>query len=112
MLTGQAILMAANIGKRTHKNRPYHGFVFIYGDCEKDDRFDDGRVLHTRKNSLFYLPKGSSYYVDTDHSGECPVISPVNFDKEKPVLCSHNKNDPDHTPKIKREHRKGKKSLH
>lgn len=71
----QAILVAPNRGKRTHKNRPYHGFVFIYGDCEKDYRFDDGRVLHVHKNSLFYLPKGSSYYVDTDHSGECLVIN-------------------------------------
>lgn len=71
----QAILVAPNRGKRTHKNRPHHGLVFIYGDREKNYHFDDGRVLHTRKNSLFYLPKGSSYYVETEHPGECLVIN-------------------------------------
>lgn len=74
-----AIYVAPNAGKRVHKNRYHHGFVL--NDCAsvKDYCFDDGCVLHTEGNSLFYLPRGSSYHVETLQEGGCYAI---NFDAD------------------------------
>ena len=45
----------------------------------KNYHFDDGYVMHTKENCLFYLPKGSSYYVEELHPGGCYAI---NFDAD------------------------------
>lgn len=74
-----AIHVAPNSGKHIHKNRPYHGLVLNDADSVKDYIFDDGRILHTKKNSLFYLPKASSYHVKELQQGSCYAI---NFDAE------------------------------
>ena len=74
-----AVYVAPNTGKHIHKNRPFHGFVLNDGDCARDYCFDDGRVLRTEKNSLFYLPKGSSYHTEQRSAGGCCA---VNFDAE------------------------------
>ena len=72
-----AIYVPKNAGKSIHKNRPFHGFVLNDECAVRDYYFDDGRVLHTYENSLFYLPKGSSYYVKSIREGSCYAI---NFD--------------------------------
>ena len=74
-----AVYVAPDTGKHVHKNRPYHGLVLNDADSVKDYVFDDGRVMRTEVNSLFYLPKHSSYYVKQYRSGGCYAI---NFDAE------------------------------
>ncbi len=72
-----AVYVAPNTGKHIHKNRPYHGLVLNDSSSVKDYIFDDGRIMRTDKNSLFYLPKGASYHVEQLHIGGCYAI---NFD--------------------------------
>lgn len=67
--------MPPGTGKVTHTNRPYHGIVLNDEDAERDYYFSDGTVLKTRGNDLFYLPKGSSYYVKSISLGGCYAIN-------------------------------------
>lgn len=65
-------------GKILHTNRLYHGLVLNDPDVKRDYIFEDGRVLHTEGNTLFYLPKGSNYRVQRiSGEGGCYAI---NFD--------------------------------
>ena len=73
-----AVYVPPNMGRTIHKNRPFHGFV-IEASGDKDYHFVDGRVLHTEADTLFYLPKGSSYEVKTGQGGGCYAI---NFDAD------------------------------
>ena len=74
-----AVYVAPNTGKHIHKERPYHGLVLNDSDSVKDYVFDDGRIMRTDENALFYLPKGSSYHVEQHQIGGCYAI---NFDAE------------------------------
>lgn len=74
-----ALYVAPHTGKSMYKNRPYHGLVLNDPNSAKDYIFDDGRIMHTEGNSLFYIPKGASYNVVSLQSGGCYVI---NFDAE------------------------------
>lgn len=75
---GLAIFVPPNTGSLIHSNRPYHGLVFNRKGKNADYVFSNGFVLKTKENSLFYLPKGSSYKVITHTQGEgCWAI---NFD--------------------------------
>ena len=60
-----AVYVAPNTGKHIHKNRPYHGLVLNDSESVKDYVFDDGRIMHTEENTIFYLPQGTSYHVET-----------------------------------------------
>jgi AraC-like DNA-binding protein len=73
------VYVAPNTGRHIHKNRPYHGFVLNEDEGIKIYHFDDGRIMRTSAKELFYLPKGSSYHVETVESGGCYVI---NFDAD------------------------------
>ena len=74
-----AVHVRPNSGKHIHKNRTNHGLVINDADSIKDYCFDDGRVMRTKGKSLFYLPKGSSYHVETLRAGGCYAI---NFDAD------------------------------
>ena len=74
-----AIYVPPNSGKHIHNNRPYHGLVLNDASSVKDYIFDDGRIMRTDENALFYLPKGSSYHVESHQIGGCYAI---NFDAE------------------------------
>jgi len=74
-----AVYVAPNAGKHIHKNRPLHGLVLNDTNVIRDYVFDDGYVMKTEGNTLFYLPKGSSYHVETHKTGGCYAI---NFDSE------------------------------
>ncbi len=76
---GLAVYVAPNTGRHVHKDRMLHGFVLNDADTVKDYCFADGRVMHTEGNSLFYLPKGSSYDVKIIQMGGCYAI---NFDAD------------------------------
>ena len=66
-------------GKIVHKDRPFHGFVLNDDVSEKDYCFSDGRILKTKPNELFYLPKHTSYSVRILTVGSCYAI---NFDAD------------------------------
>ena len=74
-----AVYVAPNTGNSVHRNRHFHGLVLNDANSVKDYVFDDGYVMRTDGNTLFYLPKGSSYYVETYVMGGCYAI---NFDSE------------------------------
>ena len=70
-----AMRVIPHTGGRTHKKRPYQGFVLNDAESVRIYYFDDGRVLRTEGNSLFYLPKGTSYRVDALRDGICYAIN-------------------------------------
>ena len=74
-----AVYVAPNTGRHIHKDRPFHGFVLNDSAVVRDYCFDTGYVMRTAGNSLFYLPKGSSYYVKNIQNGGCYAI---NFDAD------------------------------
>lgn len=75
---GLAMYVPPNTGNAIHNNRPFHGLVFNAKGKNADYVFSDGFILKVHENSLFYLPKGSSYKVITHTEGEgCWAI---NFD--------------------------------
>lgn len=73
------VRVVAGTGKTIHTDRAYHGLVMNDESSAKDYCFSDGRVMRTKENELFYLPKGSSYKVKTVKNGDCYAI---NFDAE------------------------------
>ena len=83
---GLAIYVAPGTGSTVHTNRPLHGLVFNGIERMATYCFHDGFALKTYENSLFYLPKGSSYKVIPQRNGEgCWAI---NFDlAEEPEVA-------------------------
>ena len=79
-----AVCVKPGNGKHAHTDRPYHGFVLNDEVSVKDYVFFDGRVMRTEENELFYLPKGSTYYVKTYSVGSCYAI---NFDTVNEIKC-------------------------
>ena len=70
-----AMYVAADTGEKLHYNRPSHGFILNDAQTEQNFIFDNGTVLYTQGNQLFYLPKGSSYQVEAIHSKGCYAIN-------------------------------------
>ena len=78
-----ATFVPPNMGKAVHTDRAFHGFVLNDPDIKRDYIFEDGIVLHTEGNTLFYLPKGSNYRVKRlEGEGGCYAI---NFDMDQPL---------------------------
>lgn len=70
-----AVYVAPNTGRHIHKNRPLHGLVLNDSEVVRNYCFDNGYVMRTEGNSLFYLPKGSSYHVEQIQNGGCYAIN-------------------------------------
>ena len=70
-----AVYVAPKTGRHIHKDRPFHGFVLNDSVSVKDYCFDNGYVMRTKENSLFYLPRGSSYQVKSIQEGGCYAIN-------------------------------------
>ena len=70
-----ALYVPVGGGKSAHKNRAYHGFVINDDDAVKDYFFSDGRVMRAEGGCLFYLPRGSSYFVKDVRRGGCHAIN-------------------------------------
>ena len=70
-----AIYVAPGAGKAIHHDRPFHGFVINDVTSSKNIYFSDGTVLHTGPNEVHYLPKGSSYRVESITQGGCWAIN-------------------------------------
>ena len=74
-----AMQVPVGYGKAIHKDRVAHGFVLNEVSAVKDYVFSDGRVMRTEGCALFYLPKGSSYHVESLVHDSCYAI---NFDAD------------------------------
>ena len=81
---GIALYVAPGSGRVSHNNRLFHGFVINDESFVKDYVFSDGRVMRTNGGELFYLPKGSTYYVKSYSDGGCYAI---NFDTANEINC-------------------------
>ena len=79
-----ALYVSPGYGRAHHPNRPFHGFVLNCENSVKDYVFSYGRVMRTEEWELFYLPKGSTYYVKTYSAGGCYAI---NFDTVGEIKC-------------------------
>ena len=79
-----ALYVSPKAGRISHNERPFHGFVVNDESSVKDYVFSDGRIMRTGGGELFYLPKGSTYYVKTYSVGGCYAI---NFDTVGDVDC-------------------------
>ena len=62
-----ACYVAPNTGRATHNNRPSHGLAFNCGG-EKTYTFSNGKQIVINKNDFIYLPKNSSYEVNSKNS--------------------------------------------
>ncbi len=74
-----AVYVEPNTGRPIHKDRSFHGFVLNDSEVVRDYCFENGGIMRTAGNSLFYLPKGSSYHVKQIQNGGCYAI---NFDAD------------------------------
>ena len=70
-----AVYVAPNMGRHIHRNRPFHGFVLNDSEVVRDYCFENGYIMRTAGNSLFYLPRGSSYHVEQIQNGGCYAIN-------------------------------------
>lgn len=63
-----ACFVPPNTGETVHKMRPSHGLAM---NCEGEKRyvFSDGTTYTVKQNDLIYLPKNSSYVVETPAAG-------------------------------------------
>jgi len=59
-----AIFVPPGNAKHIHNNRPGHGFAFSINSCTTY-RFNTGKVLTCHPGQCIYLPKGSTYTVDS-----------------------------------------------
>ena len=60
--------------QRDHPNRPFHGLAFSI-DGMTDYHFADGTAITVADGDLIYLPRGSSYYVESRQRGHCAAIN-------------------------------------
>lgn len=72
-----AIYVSPDTGGAIHTNRGFHGFVINDEAADKRIHFSDGTILKTGPHEVHYLPKGSSYRVESITRGGCWAI---NFD--------------------------------
>ena len=86
-----AVHVTPNTGKHVHKDRPFHGFVLNDESSVKNYVFDNGEVMRTEENTVFYLPKGSSYHVEQLCIGGCYAIN-FDADVEDKPFCIKPKN--------------------
>ena len=70
-----AVHVERGAGKTVHIDRPAHGLVLGDGKGYKRYHFSNGSVLETHPGALFYLPKGSSYRVESICAGDCYAIN-------------------------------------
>ncbi len=74
-----ALYVKETVPTLRHIDRPFHGLVLNEPSGARRYEFDDGCVMNTGCDALFYLPKKSSYRVirDMERPGSCWAI---NFD--------------------------------
>ena len=92
-----AIYVQPKEGRIQHADRPSHGLVIDDTDACKEYYFSDGTVLKTQGKSVFYLPKGSTYYAKVlEKPTGCWAINFL-IDQEiseKPFVLNFKNSDP------------------
>lgn len=78
-----ALYVAPGTGRAVHNSRPFHGFVLNDTAASKIIHFSDGTKLFAGPNELHYLPKGSTYRVESLILGGCWAI---NFDLLEDII--------------------------
>ena len=74
------VYVTKSMNRIYHNDRPLHGLVLNTENAERDYYFSDGTKMHTEGESLFYLPKGSTYEIEfLKNEGACYCI---NFDAD------------------------------
>ncbi len=58
------------MGTKLHQNRKWHGIALNLGEPKKYI-YDDRKSVTVGQNEFIYLPKGSSYTVNANQSGNC-----------------------------------------
>ncbi len=90
-----AIRVEPGMGKKQHADRASHGLVINDENCCADYVFSDGTVLRTKGWSVYYLPKHSTYRVESRAPCGCWA---VNFDLlgvgGRPELVQFRSGDP------------------
>ena len=71
-----ACFVKKGTGNAIHQNRPSHGLAINLGG-EKVYEFKNGEIFHVGIGDIIYLPKNSSYQVESLIHGDCYAI---NFD--------------------------------
>ena len=74
-----ATYVPTNAGKAMHKNRAFHGLVLNDPSVERNYHFENGEIMHTKGDTLFYLPKGSTYRVERLDNSQNGCFA-INFD--------------------------------
>ena len=75
-----AIYVKPGTGTSVHKNRASHGIAINISANPDDTKkyvFSDNKTVLVGQNEIVYMPKGSSYTVSSNNSGNCYAI---NFD--------------------------------
>ena len=72
-----AIYVERGCGTSGKSERPFHGIVLNVSEYEKEYIFENGERIKVGKNEMLYLPKSSTYRIQTECSGDCFAI---NFD--------------------------------
>lgn len=92
-----ALYVSSDNNQSVHINRAYHGFVLNDSGATRDYCFSDGRVMHTEGGDIFYLPKGSTYYVKDAGSSAGQSCYAINFDADiecEPFTVGFRNNEP------------------
>ncbi len=69
-----AYYVAPDMGTRLHQNRIWHGIALNLGS-KKMYAFEGGKCIAVEQNEFVYMPKGSSYAVDSAQSGNCYAVN-------------------------------------
>lgn len=87
-----AFYVAPGKGHTGMKNRPCHGFVYMCG-ADRKYTFDNGNTYTTKKGDILFLPKNSTYTIETELTGDCYIISfelADNFSSKEFVITPKN----------------------
>lgn len=79
-------------GSPIHNDRPSHGLVF-YPESASTFTFNSGKTVTPGKNTIIYLPQGSSYTVTSSEQHLCYAINFLladNFTNEPFCVCVKN----------------------
>ncbi len=69
-----AFYVSPEKGHKGMQNRHSSGFVYLCG-AERKYIFSNGDKLTVKKGDIIFLPKGSSYTIETETTGDCYIIN-------------------------------------
>ena len=79
-----ALFVPVGKGDAVHKKRAFHGLAF-FTDATRVYKFENFGTLETGQNCIVYMPKGSSYVVETPTGSNTDGCFAINFDVDVPL---------------------------